>query len=101
MYTEFAVFTADQEFLISLDKVIMKRGDQKIKGFDYVEGSVIFGHVAIRNWRSSFFSFDEARKISELADHHGVVYCLEASMYYLSDSETIDEVRRQLGPFSL
>lgn len=102
IYTDFAAFTEDQEFLISLDgrgapgKKIMKREDKRYKGFDYVEGSVTLGHTPVSNWRSSFFSEDDSRRIASLAAQHGAMYCIEGSMYYDSSSApTIEQVRRR------
>uniref|UniRef100_A0A1D1YMI4 cytokinin dehydrogenase n=1 Tax=Anthurium amnicola TaxID=1678845 RepID=A0A1D1YMI4_9ARAE len=80
VYTDFAAFTKDQEYLISLDgrEVPWKRK----RGFDYVEGSVFLVYSPSSNWRSSFFSTVDSERIRSLAARHGAVYCLEGAMYY-------------------
>lgn len=74
IYTNFEAFTKDLEKLTSLDD-----GN---KGFNYVEGSILMDHGAGNNWRSSFFSERDLRRISRLAARHGAVYCLEGARYY-------------------
>nr|CAD1824254.1 unnamed protein product [Ananas comosus var. bracteatus] len=73
IYTDFAIFTSDQERLISLDRK---------ERFNYVEGSVLLGHNLKNNWRSSFFSREVLERITRLSSQHGVLYCLEGAKYY-------------------
>ncbi|EYU32888.1 hypothetical protein ABFS82_03G063900 [Erythranthe guttata] len=84
LYSDFATFTQDQEYLISLH-------GQKRK-FDYVEGFVIVDEGLINNWRSSFFSPRNPVKISSLNADGGVLYCLEITKnYHESNADTIDQ----------
>lgn len=73
IYTDFAIFTSDQERLISLDRK---------ERFNYVEGSVLLGYNLTNNWRSSFFSREVLERITRLSSQHGVLYCLEGAKYY-------------------
>lgn len=73
IYTDVAIFTSDQERLISLDRK---------ERFNYVEGSVLLGHNLKNNWRSSFFSREALERITGLSSQHGVLYCLEGAKYY-------------------
>ena len=77
IYNDFAKFTKDQEYLISVD------------GFNYVEGSLIMASSPA----DSFFSPSDESMISSLASKTGILYCLEAVKYY-DDSilNTIEEV---------
>ncbi|XP_020585084.1 cytokinin dehydrogenase 3-like [Phalaenopsis equestris] len=78
MYTDFEVFTNDQELLISIKA-------EKDKGWrlGYVEGSLLMEHSFRTNWRSPFFSEKDVKRIRKLASGNGgVIYCLEASFYY-------------------
>lgn len=87
LYSNFSVFTKDQEFLISLhDKPSKER-------FDYVEGFVIVDEGLINNWRSSFFSPSNPVKIESLKSEEGILYCLEITKnYQQDDADTIDQV---------
>ncbi|KAI4316862.1 hypothetical protein L6164_024802 [Bauhinia variegata] len=86
LYSNFAVFTKDQEFLISL------HGKPARQRFDYVEGFVIVDEGLINNWRSSFFSPSNPVKISSLKADGGVLYCLEiAKNYREGDADIIDQ----------
>lgn len=101
-YRDFAAFTTDQEFLISLggrgaagDR---KNVNEKKKGFDYVEGSVLMDNGPVRNWRSSFYSEEDAGRISALAAQHGTIYCLEGAIYYgPASAPEIEQVRGRHG----
>lgn len=85
IYTDFAAFTRDQEILISLD--------QKRKGFNYVEGSVIMANSLTNNWRSSFYVEEDIGRITRLAARHGAVYCIETAKYYdRTTAASIDQV---------
>ncbi|XP_010533263.1 PREDICTED: cytokinin dehydrogenase 5 [Tarenaya hassleriana] len=88
LYSNFSVFTRDQEQLISL------HGPPK---FDYVEGFVIVDEGLINNWRSSFFSPRNPVKISALGGDGGVLYCLEVTKNYdESSADTVDQEMEQL-----
>ncbi|KAG0581883.1 hypothetical protein M758_3G016900 [Ceratodon purpureus] len=83
LYTDFAAFRRDQEFLISA-----------ISPFDYVEGFVVANNAnPINGWSSVPF---EASDISEamIPGHAGpILYCLEVTKAYsAADLHTIDEV---------
>ncbi|KAG6508708.1 cytokinin dehydrogenase 5-like [Zingiber officinale] len=71
IYTDFKAFSHDQERLISV-----------IEGLNYVEGSVIMANSLINNWRSSFYLEEDIKRIKELSEEHGAVYCLEVAKYY-------------------
>ncbi|CAH1442853.1 unnamed protein product [Lactuca virosa] len=87
LYSNFSVFTHDQEYLISL------HGQPSSKKFDYVEGFVIVDEGLINNWRSSFFSPSNPVKISSIADGGNVLYCLEITKNYYnhSDPQSVDQ----------
>ncbi|CAA6671677.1 unnamed protein product [Spirodela intermedia] len=87
IYTDFAAFTKDQEYLISLDgRPTPGTNSTKSKGFDYVEGSVFLDRSPVSSWRSSFKPADSAR-INSLITKYGPVYCLEAGIYYRNASK--------------
>lgn len=91
LYSNFSVFTHDQEYLISL------HDQPNSLKFDYVEGFVIVDEGLINNWRSSFFSPSNPIKISSIVASGGnVLYCLEITKnyYHHSDLESIDQVLR-------
>ncbi|KAF5199002.1 Cytokinin dehydrogenase [Thalictrum thalictroides] len=86
LYSDFTVFTNDQEYLISL------HGKPSSEKFDYVEGFVIVEEGLVNNWRSSFFSPSNPIKISSLNTGEGVLYCLEITKNYdESTANTIDK----------
>ncbi|KHG27003.1 Cytokinin dehydrogenase 5 -like protein [Gossypium arboreum] len=88
LYSNFSIFTSDQEYLISLHE---QPASQK---FDYVEGFVIVDEGLINNWRSSFFSPHNPVKISSLDPNGGVLYCLEiAKNYHESTASTVDQMQ--------
>ncbi|CAI9782655.1 unnamed protein product [Fraxinus pennsylvanica] len=82
LYSDFSLFTRDQEHLIS------------IKGLEYLEGSVMMDYTPANNWRSSFFSPAHESQISSLLKKHGIVYCLDLAKYY--DDETINSVDKEV-----
>lgn len=88
LYSNFATFTKDQEFLIS------QHAQPDSQKFDYVEGFVIVDEGLINNWRSSFFSPRNPVKISSInIANGGVLYCLEITKNYdESTTETVDQV---------
>ncbi|MQM00500.1 hypothetical protein Taro_033235 [Colocasia esculenta] len=101
IYTDFATFTKDQEYLISLDgeghRVPGKNKSASKKGFDYVEGSVLLDGIPVTSWRSSFYSVADAERMSSLASRHGAVYSLEGVMYYdHASAHTVDQAVEQL-----
>ena len=69
VYTNFDMFTMDQEMLIS----------KLEKGFDYVEGRLLKGKDVSS---SSFISEEDSEKIKLLADEFGAIYLLEGAVYY-------------------
>lgn len=74
LYSDFAAFTRDQEYLISLPKN---------STFDYVEGFVIVNNEGLlNNWRSSYFSPQNPVKVSSLDTKGRVLYCLEMTKNY-------------------
>ncbi|KAI3711557.1 hypothetical protein L1987_70096 [Smallanthus sonchifolius] len=77
IYDDFAQFTKDQEYLVSIDY-----------GFDYVEGSLIMENTPASN----FFTPDDESMINSLVSKKGILYSLEAVKYYNDDIiNTIDE----------
>ncbi|PKU82386.1 cytokinin dehydrogenase 6 [Dendrobium catenatum] len=77
MYTDFELFTKDQELLISI------KAEGEGWRLNYVEGSLLMEHSLKSNWRSPFFSEKDLKRIKKLAyGNEGVIYCLEASFYY-------------------
>ncbi|KAH9299605.1 hypothetical protein KI387_031287, partial [Taxus chinensis] len=86
LYSDFKLFTQDQEHLIS-------RPDQGNLTFDYVEGFVIVNNEGLlSNWRSSFFSPQNPVKVSSLNTTGRVLYCLEMTINYIhGDSNKVDE----------
>jgi len=98
LYSNFARFCKDQEYLISL------HGKAARERFDYVEGFVIVDEGLINNWRSSFFSASNPVKITSLNADGGVLYCLEITKNYdQGNADSVDEVRTHPIPrtFSL
>ncbi|KAH7657477.1 cytokinin dehydrogenase protein [Dioscorea alata] len=77
IYNDFSAFIRDQEMLILMDQ-------EKKKGFQYIEGSLIMEQGIKSGWRSSFFSGGDMKKIGGLGGEkqQGPIYCLEGSMYY-------------------
>ncbi|KAM0933524.1 putative cytokinin dehydrogenase [Dioscorea sansibarensis] len=59
IYSDFSSFIRDQEWLISMDQ-------EKKKGFQYIEGSLIMDQGIKSGWRSSFFSGGDMEKIGGL-----------------------------------
>ncbi|XP_078432094.1 cytokinin dehydrogenase 6-like [Wolffia australiana] len=108
IYTDFTAFTADQELLITLDEIrvpgkeVLKLERKKTKGLDYVEGFVVLGQTPVSNWRSSFFSDEDSKRIEALAALHGAAYCLEVAMNYRMDSaeDISQEIERLLEDLS-
>ena len=75
LYSDFEVFTRDQEYLISKSD----RGHS----FDYIEGFVILGNGdLLNNWRSSMFTPQNPVNVSTLSTKGRVLYCLELTKNY-------------------
>ncbi|KAL2346294.1 hypothetical protein Fmac_000294 [Flemingia macrophylla] len=86
LYSNFARFCKDQEYLISL------HGKPEKERFDYVEGFVIVDEGLINNWRSSFFSASNPVKITSLNADGGVLYCLEITKNYnQANADSLEE----------
>lgn len=88
VYSNFSVFTQDQEYLIS------QHGQSPdAKKLDYVEGSVIVDRAgSLNNWRSSFSSPSNISSLVGVAEA-GVLYSLEiAKNYQQSNASSIDQV---------
>ncbi|KAL5098263.1 hypothetical protein RYX36_002590 [Vicia faba] len=77
LYSDFEVFTKDQESLILSKK----------SKLDYLEGIVLMHQGPINNWRSSFFPLTDHHRILSLVTQHRVLYCLEIAKYYDHHSE--------------
>lgn len=83
LYSEFSIFSKDQEHLISLED-----------SFDYIEGFVIINRTGLlNNWRSSFNPRDPLQA-SHFSSDGKTLYCLEMAIYFNpDDTETMNEVR--------
>ncbi|KAI3443629.1 hypothetical protein Pfo_000294 [Paulownia fortunei] len=81
LYSDFSIFTRDQEHLISTNSP------------NYVEGSLITDQSPPNNWRSSFYSPSHHSKITSLLkSKQGLLYSIELVKYYDDQSaDTIDE----------
>ncbi|KAL2480129.1 Cytokinin dehydrogenase 3 [Abeliophyllum distichum] len=82
IYSDFSIFTRDQEHLIST------------KGLEYLEGSLLMDYTPANNWRSSFFSPSNESQIISLLKKHGILYCLDMVKYY--DDETANSVDKDV-----
>lgn len=85
LYSDFVIFTKDQEKLISSDNA-----------FDYIEGFVIINRTGlINNWRLSFNPKDPLRA-SEFNSEGRTLFCLEMALYFNpEESDTINLVSKQ------
>ncbi|KAL2923478.1 Cytokinin dehydrogenase 1 [Bienertia sinuspersici] len=71
LYSDFNIFTKDQEQLISSQY-----------SFDYIEGFVIINRTGlVNNWRSTF-SPKEPLQASRFSSEGKILYCLEMAKYY-------------------
>lgn len=71
LYSDFAMFTRDQEWLISAENT-----------FDYIEGFVIINRTGLlNNWRSSFDPQDPAQA-SQFKSDGRTLFCLELAKYF-------------------
>ncbi|KAL7095966.1 hypothetical protein ACP275_10G055900 [Erythranthe tilingii] len=83
IYSDFTIFTRDQEHLISSNVP------------DYVEGSLITDKSPPNNWRSSFYSPSHYSKIISLLNtKQGLLYSIEVVKYY--DEQTADSVDQEI-----
>lgn len=82
LYSDFAVFSKDQEHLISSEN-----------SFNYIEGFVIINRTGLlNNWRTSFSSKDPVQA-NQFTSEGRVLFCLEVAKYFnLEDSDHIDKV---------
>ncbi|KAJ0100192.1 hypothetical protein Patl1_20433 [Pistacia atlantica] len=77
LYSEFSLFSEDQEHLISLEK-----------SFDYIEGFVLINRTGfVNNWRSSFNPKDPVQASQFISDGK-VLYCLELAIYFNPEETT-------------
>ncbi|XP_022882857.1 cytokinin dehydrogenase 1-like [Olea europaea var. sylvestris] len=81
LYSDFAVFSKDQEHLISSEN-----------SFNYIEGFVIINRTGLlNNWRTSFSSKDPVQA-NQFTSEGRVLFCLEVAKYFnLEDSDHIDK----------
>ncbi|KAL2225992.1 cytokinin dehydrogenase 1 [Sesamum indicum] len=81
LYSDFSIFTKDQELLISSKNA-----------FDYVEGFVIINRTGLlNNWRSSFNPKDPVQA-NQFTSDGKILFCLEVAKYYNpEESECIDQ----------
>lgn len=78
LYSEFSIFTKDQEHLISSES-----------SFDYIEGFVIINRTGLlNNWRSSFNPRDPLQA-SKFNSDGKVLYCLEMAKHFNPDEAGI------------
>uniref|UniRef100_A0A7N1A8N3 cytokinin dehydrogenase n=1 Tax=Kalanchoe fedtschenkoi TaxID=63787 RepID=A0A7N1A8N3_KALFE len=88
LYTNFSLFTKDQESLISSHK-----------SFDYIEGFVIINRAGLLNgWRASFNAKDPVQA-SKFRSEGKTLFCLEMAKYYHpTETEIINQVALLLNP---
>ncbi|CAA2986641.1 cytokinin dehydrogenase 1-like [Olea europaea subsp. europaea] len=71
LYTDFSIFSKDQEHLICSEM-----------SFDYIEGFVIINRTGLlNNWRSSFNAKDPLQA-SQFNSEGRILYCLEVAKYF-------------------
>ncbi|KAK7336514.1 hypothetical protein VNO77_17056 [Canavalia gladiata] len=91
LYSEFSIFTRDQEYLISLKNT-----------FDYIEGFVIKNRTGIlNNWRSSFDPKDPLQA-GQFNSDGKTFYCLEMAKYFNPDeaevmNQSVDQLLSELN----
>jgi cytokinin dehydrogenase len=83
LYSDFSLFSKDQEFLISF-----------ADSFDYIEGFVIINRTGLlNNWRSSFNPKDPIQA-SQFNSDGKTLYCLEMVKYFNpEETDVMDQVR--------
>ncbi|XP_021887873.1 cytokinin dehydrogenase 1 [Carica papaya] len=78
LYSEFSIFSRDQEYLISSKNLL-----------DYIEGFVIINQTGLlNNWRSSFNPKDTLLA-SQFNSNGKILYCLEMGIYYSHEETSI------------
>ncbi|KAA8519168.1 hypothetical protein F0562_013424 [Nyssa sinensis] len=83
LYSDFSIFTGDQEHLISEENT-----------FDYIEGFVIINRTGLlNNWRSSFNPQDPVQA-SQFKSDGRILFCLELAKYY--NPEKTDAVNAEI-----
>ncbi|OEL22970.1 Cytokinin dehydrogenase 9 [Dichanthelium oligosanthes] len=87
LYSDFTIFTEDQEMLISAERT-----------FDYIEGFVIINRSGIlNNWRSSFNPQDPVWA-SQFESDGRVLFCLEMTKNYNpEEADNMEQVSSQIG----
>lgn len=83
LYSDFSLFSKDQELLISAEN-----------SFDYIEGFVIINRTGLlNNWRSSFNPKDPIQA-SQFNSDGKTLYCLEMAKYFNpEETDVMDQVR--------
>lgn len=83
LYSDFSIFSKDQEFLISSEN-----------SFDYIEGFVIINRTGLVNsWRSSFNPKDPVQA-SQFKSEGKVLFCLEVAKYFNPENDSnVNKVR--------
>ncbi|XP_047315608.1 cytokinin dehydrogenase 6-like [Impatiens glandulifera] len=90
LYSDFSIFTRDQEYLISAENT-----------FDYIEGFVIINRTGLlNNWRTSFNPQDPVQA-SQFKSDGKILYCLELAKHFIPDrteklSKEIENLLSQL-----
>ncbi|XP_062087048.1 cytokinin dehydrogenase 4-like isoform X2 [Humulus lupulus] len=82
LYTDFDVFSRDQERLISSNGRTREKG-----GVDYVEGFLLMKQGPLD---FSFYAAPDQLRITTLVTQSGVVYVIELAKYYV-DTATVDK----------
>ncbi|KAL6987203.1 Cytokinin dehydrogenase 1 [Sarracenia purpurea var. burkii] len=91
LYSDFSIFTKDQEHLISSEGT-----------FDYIEGFVIINRTGLlNNWRSSFNPKDPIQA-SQFNSDGKTLFCLELAKYFNPDETDMvnQEINRLLAELS-
>lgn len=83
LYSDFSIFTKDQEQLISSEN-----------SFDYIEGFIIINRTGLlNNWRSSFRAKDPVQA-NQFSSDGRTLYCLEVVKHFNpDDTKTVNQVR--------
>ncbi|KAL3533715.1 hypothetical protein ACH5RR_007236 [Cinchona calisaya] len=77
LYSDFSIFSKDQEFLISSQNSL-----------DYIEGFVIINRTGlVNNWRSSFNPKDPVQA-SQFKSEGKVLFCLEVAKYFNPENKS-------------
>ncbi|KAK9671110.1 hypothetical protein RND81_12G007800 [Saponaria officinalis] len=84
LYSDFHVFTKDQEQLISSDQCC-----------DYIEGFVIINRTGLVNSWTSSFSPKDPLQASQFASEGKTLYCLEMAMYYNPEDTDVKNQQKE------